>query len=60
VIWLDLALLMVGSIAALIFGALAMINFRFRPMSAFDLMAILVLAVGGLGFFLNSLREFRK
>lgn len=49
-------LLMVFSVVALIFGAISAINFRFRPMSAFDLMMILVLAVGGSGLFLNSLR----
>ena len=48
------------SIVALIFGVISSIHFRFRSMSAFDLIVILVLAVGGLGLFLNSLREFNR
>lgn len=44
-----------GSLTALVFGVLASIHFSFRPMSAFDLVTILVLSVGGLGMFLRSL-----
>ncbi len=45
-----------GSLVALIFGVISSIQFTFRSMTAFDLITILVLAVGGLGLFLNSLR----
>ena len=51
-------LLTVGSTVALIFGVISSIHFSFRTMSAFDLMLILVLAVGGLGLFLRSLKSF--
>lgn len=47
-----------GSLVALIFGVIASVQFSFRAMSAFDLIVILVLAVGGLGLFLRSLRAF--
>jgi len=46
-----------GSIVALIFGVISSIQFTFRSMSAFDLIVILVLAVGGLGLLLSSLRS---
>lgn len=45
-----------GSLTALVFGVLSSIQFSFRPMSAFDLVTILVLSVGGLGMFLRSLK----
>jgi len=51
-------LLTIGSVAALIFGVISSIHFSFRSMSAFDLIVILVLAIGGLGLFLKSLRSF--
>lgn len=47
-----------GSLVALIFGVISSIRFNFRSMSAFDLIVILVLAVGGLGLFLRSLKNF--
>lgn len=53
-------LLTVGSIAALIFGVIASIRFRFSAMSAFDLIMILVLTVGGIGFFLRSLKSIEE
>ncbi len=49
-------LLAFGSLAAMIFGVIASVQFNLRTMSAFDLIVILVLAVGGLGLFLRSLR----
>jgi len=52
--------LTVGSVVALIFGVIASIRFSFRAMSAFDLITILILAVGGLGLFLRSLRSFDR
>jgi membrane-bound ClpP family serine protease len=50
--------LSVGALVALIFGVIASIQFKFRPMSAFDLITILVLSMGGLGLFLRSLKDF--
>jgi hypothetical protein len=52
-------LLAAGSIVALIFGVISNINFTMHSMSAFELLAILVLAVGGIGLLLSSLRESR-
>ncbi len=49
-------ILTVGSIVGLVFGVISSIRFGFRSMNAFDLIIILVLAVGGLGLFLRSLR----
>jgi hypothetical protein len=49
--------LLAGSaVIALIFGVLASVSFTLRSMTAFDLIVIVVLAVGGLGLFLRSLR----
>ena len=45
------------SLSALIFGVIANIQFRMANMSAFELIVILVLCVGGLGLFLRSLRS---
>jgi hypothetical protein len=53
-------LLTFGSITALIFGVISSIRFSFRTMSAFDLIVILVLAIGGLGLFLRSLRAIDR
>ncbi len=53
-------ILTVGSLAALIFGVIASIQFNLRHMSAFDLIVILVLSVGGLGLFLRSLKNFNS
>lgn len=50
-------LLTVGSLAALIFGVISTLRFSFRSMSSFDLIVILVLAMGGLGLFLRSLKK---
>lgn len=46
-----------GSIVALVFGVISTIQFTFRAMSAFDLIVILILSVGGLGLFLRSLKN---
>ena len=46
-----------GSLVGLVFGVISSIHFSFRSMSAFDLVVILVLAVGGLGILLSSLRS---
>ena len=45
-----------GSIIALVAGVIASINFSLIGMSAFDLLMILVLLLGGVGLFLRSLR----
>lgn len=48
--------LSLGSITGLIFGVISSIRFSFRTMTSFDLIVILVLAFGGLGLFLRSLK----
>ena len=54
--WLGWALA-AGSLVALVFGVIANMTLQFARMSAFDLIVILVLLVGGLGLFLRSLRK---
>lgn len=46
-----------SSLIMLGFGIIASIRFRLQHMSAFELIMILVLMVGGLGLFLSSLRS---
>lgn len=48
--------LSIGSITALIFGVISSVQFTMRTMTSFDLIVILVLAVGGIGLFLRSLK----
>ena len=50
-------LLAVASLAAMIFGVIASLSLNLRTMTAFELICILVLAFGGLGLFLRSLRS---
>ena len=50
-------ILTLGAMTALIFGVISSIHFSFRSMSAFDLIVILVLAVGGIGLVLKSLKS---
>lgn len=50
-------LLSIGSLVAMIAGVLANAQFSLRGMSSFDLIVILVLAFGGLGIFLRSLKS---
>jgi len=50
-------ILSIGSISALIFGVISSVRFSMRAMTSFDLIVILVLAVGGLGLFLRSLKS---
>lgn len=45
-----------ASLVALIFGVIANMTLQLARMSAFDLIVILILFVGGLGLFLRSLR----
>ena len=47
-----------GSMLALIFGVIANMTLEITRMSAFDLIVILVLLVGGIGLFMRSLRNF--
>ena len=49
-------LLTIGSITALIFGVISSVKFNLKTMTAFELIVILVLSVGGLGLFLRSLK----
>ncbi|MBU2706390.1 hypothetical protein KCM76_10355 [Zooshikella marina] len=49
-------LLTLGSLTALIFGVISSIHFTMRSMTAFELITILVLAIGGLGLFLRSFK----
>lgn len=53
-------LLAAGSLIGLIFGVIANLNIQLRTMTAFDLIVILVLLVGGIGLFLRSLREYHR
>jgi hypothetical protein len=53
--WIDW-LLAGGSVVALVVGVIASINFTLVRMSAFDLLVIIILLVGGIGLFLRSLR----
>ena len=47
-----------GSMTALIFGVLSSVRFNLRSMTTFELVVILILAVGGLGLFFRSLKDF--
>ncbi|MEM1272669.1 MAG: hypothetical protein AAGF88_02570 [Pseudomonadota bacterium] len=51
--------LTIGSISAMIFGVIANTQIILARMTAFDLVVILVLLVGGIGLFLRSLRTLR-
>lgn len=50
-------ILAIGSLVALTFGVISTLNISFKRMSVFDLLVILVLAFGGTGLFLSSLRQ---
>ncbi|MEL7085624.1 MAG: hypothetical protein AAF268_01205 [Cyanobacteria bacterium P01_A01_bin.3] len=50
-------MLSLGSLLALTLGVISSISFRLQSMSAFELLTILVLGVGGIGLFLSSLRD---
>ena len=50
-------LLSVGSIFALIVGIIASLKFNFNRMTGFELTAMIVLAFGGTGLFLRSLKS---
>ncbi|WP_333712687.1 hypothetical protein [Yoonia sp.] len=46
-----------GALVALVFGVIANTTLQLARMSAFDLLIILILLVGGLGLFLRSLKK---
>ncbi len=48
--------LSLAAITGLIFGVISSIRFSFNTMTSFDLIVIIVLAIGGLGLFLKSLK----
>jgi hypothetical protein len=50
-------ILSIGSLIMLGFGVITTLQFSLRRMSAFDLLVILVLLIGGIGLFLSSLRD---
>ena len=50
-------LLSLGSLTALIFGVISSVRFSMRTMTSFDLIVIIILAFGGLGLFLRSLKS---
>lgn len=52
-------LIAIASFGALVFGVISSVTLNLRTMTAFELIAILTLAFGGLGLFLNSLRPSR-
>lgn len=52
-------LLTIGSIVALVVGVIASIHFSMVAMTAFDLIVIITLLVGGIGLFLRSLASQR-
>ncbi|MEL7214066.1 hypothetical protein [Cognatishimia sp. MH4019] len=45
-----------GALLAMIFGVISNITLQFARISAFDLIVILVLLVGGIGLFLRSIK----
>ena len=49
--------LAIGSVVALVAGVIANTTFQLARMSAFDLLVIIVLLVGGVGLFLRSFRK---
>ena len=49
-----------ATLVMLLFGIIASIQFRLRSMSAFELIMILALWVGGIGLFLNSLKNYEE
>jgi hypothetical protein len=53
-------ILAVGSLVMLAVGVVTQTRFHLRNMTAFELITILVLLVGGVGLFLSSLRDSRS
>jgi hypothetical protein len=53
-------LLSIGSIAALFFGIITTLKFAMRPMTAFEIITILTMFIGGIGLLLSSLKKSEK
>ena len=53
-------ILTIGSITMLLFGIISNLGLRLENMTAFELITILVLLIGGIGLFLSSLKEIQK
>lgn len=53
-------LLAIGSLLALVIGAIASIRFSFVGMSAFDVIVILILLFGGVGLLFNSVQDLNR
>lgn len=53
-------LLVLATLVMLLFGVITSLNFRMVHMSAFMILTILVLLIGGIGLFLSSLRSMDK
>ena len=53
-------LLSIGSLSGLFFGVIVGLSFKMKTMSAFEMITILVLIIGGLGMFLSSLKKIEK
>ena len=53
-------LLVLASLVMLVFGVITSINLRLVNMSAFQLISIIILMIGGLGMFLSSLKNLPK
>ena len=51
-------ILSLGSMTALVFGVISSVRFSMKTMTAFELIVILVLAIGGLGLLLRSLKDY--
>ena len=56
--WVLAWCLAVGSLAAFGFGVIASIHFKMKVLSAFDILTMVTLTMGGIGLFLSSLRDF--
>ncbi|MGA1825634.1 MAG: hypothetical protein ACMUIP_13325 [bacterium] len=50
-------LLTVGSFIMLLFGIISTVSFKLNFMTAYELITMLVLLIGGIGLFLSSLRN---
>jgi hypothetical protein len=50
--------LSIASLIMLGFGVISTVQFRMRNMSAFELIMIIILMMGGVGLFLSSLKNY--
>ena len=51
--------LAIASMVILLFGVITSTQFHFRNLNAFELIVILILMIGGLGFLLSSMRSVK-